>query len=206
MKCMLCGRENPDDALYCGGCGWPQKKQKGGGWKIVAIGAVVIALLAAAAVILFRPAAAKAADTSNERSAAETVASETAASEPAAAEPLTPYELVAKTFVETYWNNDLPTMETVVEYHYYSYLENELDTGRALDCTAETGQSAPCDDARILDLEMALSFMGSYENVKEAYVVTVNYETPERTDSTEVTVGRIGENWVVISYRPFDAD
>ena len=183
MKCMLCGRENPDDALYCGGCGWPQKQQKGGGkWKIAILGIVLVLLLAAAAVIFFRPAA-----------------------EPEAA-PLTPYELTAKTFVETYWNNDMPTMETVVEYHYYSYLEEELDTGRAVECSAAVEQSVPCDADRILDIEMALSFMGGYDNVAEAYVVTVSYTAGEQTGSTEVTVGRIGEDWSVVGYRPFYAD
>ena len=183
MKCVLCGRENPDDALYCGGCGWPQKKQKsGGGWKIAIIGIVLVLLIAAAVVIFFRP-----------------------APEPEAA-PLTPYELVAKTFVETYWNNDLPTMETVVEYHYYSYLETELDTGTSVACSATAEQSVPCDANRILDIEMALSFMGGYDTITEAYTVTVNYEAGELIGSTEVTVGKIGEDWLVVSYRPFYAD
>lgn len=183
MKCMLCGRENPDDALYCGGCGWPQKKQKsGGGWKIAVLGIVAVLLIAAAVFIFFRPAP------------------------PPPAEPMQPYELVAKTFVETYWNNDMPTMETVVEYHYFSYLETELDTGRALDCTAKAGQSTPCDHDRILDIEMALSFMGGYDVVTEAYTVQVSYEADGQPGSTEVTVGKIGEDWLVVSYRPFYAD
>ena len=188
MKCMLCGRENAEDALYCGGCGWPQKKQKGGGgWKIALFGMLAVALIAAAVVIFFRPSAAPAAE------------------EPPA-EPLAPYELVAKGFVETYWENDLPTMETLVEYHYYSYLEDELDTGRAVECAASVEQSMPCDDDRILDIEMALSYMGGYDTVTEAYTVSVRYEAGEENGSTEVTVGKIGEDWVVVAYRPFYAD
>ena len=183
MKCMLCGRENPDDAGYCGGCGWPQKTQKSGSaWSVAVLGIVAVLLIAAAIFIFFRPAP-------------------TAPVEPAA-----PYELVAETFVETYWNNDLPTMETLVEYHLFSYLEEELDVGRASACDAHAVQSAPCDSDRVLDIEMTLSFMGGYDNVDEAYVVTVSYEAEPKTGSTEVTVGRIGERWVVVSYRPFYAD
>lgn len=197
MKCMLCGRENPDDAHYCGGCGWPQKEQKsGGGWKIAVLGCIAVLLIAAAVVIFFRPAAAP--------QTPQLATTEPTETEEAAA-PLTPYELVAKTFVETYWNNDLPTMETLVEYHYYSYLEEELDLGRAVGCTASVRQSVPCDDEQILDIEMAISFMGGSEKVTEAYVVTVDYEA-EQSGSTEVKVGRIKDDWVVVSYRPFNAE
>ena len=64
----------------------------------------------------------------------------------------------------------------------------------------------PCDDDRILDIEMALSYMGGYDPVAEAYAVTVDYEAGEQSGSTEITVGRIGEDWVVVAYRPFYAD
>ena len=183
MKCVLCGRENPDDALYCGGCGWPQKKQKGGrGWLVAVLGIVAVLLIAAAVFIFFRPAP------------------------PEPVEPLAPYELVAQTFVETYWNNDMPTMETVVEYHYFSYLEDELDTGRPVACEAVAERSVPCDDGTVLDVEMALSFIGGYDTVTEAYDVTVRYTADGQPGSTDVTVGKIGDRWVVVKYRPFYAD
>lgn len=177
MKCMLCGRENPDDALYCGGCGWPQKAQKkSGGWKIAVVGILVVALIAGAVLFFCRP-------TQKE-----------------------PYETIAEAFVETYWQNDMPTMETLVEYSLFSYLEDEIDTGSPVSCTAEARQSVPCDADRILDIEMALSFMGTYDTITEAYTVAVDYTADGRPGDTEVTVGKIGEDWVVVSFRPFYAE
>lgn len=192
MKCMLCGRENPDDAFYCGGCGWPQKQQKGGfNWKLVLVGVLVVAVLAAAAVIFLRPAP-----------AAQPVETQTPATEPTA-QPLSGerYELVAKTFVETYWNNDMPTLETLVEYHLFNYLEEELDTGSPVDCAARATQSAACDGDRIMDLQMVLGV-----TITEAYAVTVDYTTPEKSGSIVVTVGMVDGAWVVVSYVPFYAD
>lgn len=182
MKCMLCGRENPADALYCGGCGWPQKKEKKRSVLPVVLGIIAVLLIAAAIVLFFQP-----------------------------GEPLTPYEAVAKTFVETYFHNDLPTMETVVQYDLYSYMEEYLDTGKtASSFSAAVVKSEPCTEARILDIEMSLSFMGGYDTITEAYTVTVDYQAvvdgTEENSSTEVTVGKIGESWAVVSYRPFEAE
>lgn len=176
MKCMLCGKENPDDALYCGGCGWPQKNEKKRSALPVILGIVAVLLIAAAVVFFFRP-----------------------------GEPLTPYETVAETFVETYFRNDLPTMETLMQYDLYSYMEEELDIGREIPCSAEVKGSVQCDDEKILDIEMTLSFMGGYDTITEAYTVTVDYEA-EENGSTEITVGKIGESWVVVNYRPFEAE
>lgn len=197
MKCMLCGRENPDDALYCGGCGWPQKTQKQrGGWRIALLGILAVLLIAAAVFIFFRPAADE-----PRNLPAETSAPTEAASADALAAPKTYYERVAEVFVETYWDNDMPTLESLMEYHLFNYLEEELDTGRQVPCTAEAVQSAPCDADRIMGLQMTLG-----ATISEAYAVRVNYETEVKSGNIEVTVGMVDGNWVVISYVPFYAD
>ncbi|MBQ6430286.1 MAG: zinc ribbon domain-containing protein [Oscillospiraceae bacterium] len=204
MKCMLCGKENPDDALYCGGCGWPQKKQKKShGGLIVAVGMAAVLLLAAIAFLFFRPAKTEPAAPAETSVPTQETAAEPSA-EPSEEAPavLDRYcEKVAETFVELYWENDMPTLETVVEYHLFNFLEDELDTGRSLPCTAEAGQFAPCDADRVMGLQMSLGV-----NIAEAYSIRVNYETPEKTGSTEVTVGKVDENWVVISFAPFFED
>ncbi|MBO2527280.1 MAG: hypothetical protein CW335_03755, partial [Clostridiales bacterium] len=145
------------------------------------LGIIAVLLIAAAVVFFFRP-----------------------------AEPLTPYETVAKTFVETYFRNDLPTMETLVQYDLYSYMEDELDTGKAGTCSATVVKTELCTEDRILDIEMSLSFMGGFDTVTEAYTVTVDYQAvvdgTERNSSNEITVGKIGESWTVVSYRPFEAE
>ncbi len=213
MKCMLCGKENPEDALYCGGCGWPQKKQKSSrGGRIIAFGMAAVVLLAALAVIFFAPAKTDpAAPTSGEDAVTEPAAgtpTEPTATEPTDSEEPEPPaaldrygEKVAETFVVLYWENDMPTLETLVEYHLFNYLEEELDTGRPLACTAKAGQSAPCDSERIMSLQMSLGV-----NITEAYAVTVDYETAEKSGSTVVTVGKVDGSWVVISYVPFYDD
>lgn len=197
MKCMLCGRENPDDALYCGGCGWPQKTQKGGrGWLVAVLGIVAVLLIAAAVFIFFRPAADE-----PRNLPAETSAPTEAASADALAAPKTYYERVAEVFVETYWDNDMPTLESLTEYHLFNYLEEELDTGRQIPCVVEAVQSAPCDADRIMGLQMTLGV-----TITEAYAVRVNYENEVKSGNIEVTVGMVDGNWVVVAYVPFYAD
>ena len=199
MKCMLCGRENPDDALYCGGCGWPQKKQKGGrGWLVAVLGIVAVLLIAAAVFIFFRPGKA---DDAEKATAAEPAVETAEAPSEASAAPKTYYETVAEVFVETYWDNDLPTLESLTEYHLFNYLEEELDTGRQIPCAAEAVQSAPCDADRIMGLQMTLGV-----TISEAYAVRVNYENEVKSGNIEVTVGMVDGNWVVVAYVPFYAD
>lgn len=210
MKCMLCGRENPDDALYCGGCGWPQKKRKSGSGRwIVLAGVLAVLLIAAAAVIFFRPsktepaapaqAAVPASETASEATAIADAPTEASAEMPAALDPYC--EKVAQTFVKLYWENDMPTLETLVEYHLFNYLEEELDIGRYVACTAETGEFAPCDADRVMSLQMSLG-----ANITEAWSVRVNYATAEKTGSTEVAVGKVDGSWVVVSFAPFIED
>ena len=178
MICRECGADNREDLAFCANCGAgltvrqeqdPASRKKL--YLLLGLGALVVLLTAILITCLLSPRA---------------------------------YERDAKSFVKAVLQNDMDTVEELMAPSVYAYAGSSLDWGESVNrCKVKVRSSEIMGSVPLLNYNELLVNLDSGQKMTEAYYVTVDYRAEyggqELEDELVVVMGRIGEEWYVIT-------